>query len=82
MWDTALPWAPRRLVQDNKTLVSQQVGTPRIAFYTSEYSFIFCIQIWPDTLAIGKGGSEVLKTKQERKCCQDEEKWLLHGCPE
>ena len=26
MWDTARPWAPQRLVQDNKTLVSRQVG--------------------------------------------------------
>ena len=59
MWDTARPWAPQRLVQDNKTLVSQQVGTARIVFYTSEYSFSFSVQIWPDTLAIGKGGSEV-----------------------
>ena len=25
IWDTARPWAPQRLVQDNKTLVSQQV---------------------------------------------------------
>jgi len=40
MWDTALPWAPRRLVQDNKTL------------------------IWPDTLAIGKGGSEIWATSR------------------
>ena len=66
MWDTALPWAPQRLVQDNKTLVSQQVGTARIVFYTSEYSF--SIQIWPDTLAIGKGGSEV-KHRKNCECC-------------
>ena len=62
MWDTALPWAPQRLVQDNKTLVCEQIGTP---FHTSEY--FFCIQIWPDTLAIGKGGSEVFKEKRIKK---------------
>jgi len=38
MWDTTRPWAPQRLVQDNKTL------------------------IWPDTLAVGKGGSEIWAT--------------------
>ena len=58
MWDTARPWAPQRLVQDNKTLVSQQVGLC-YSFFTAHNILVFCIQIWPDTLAIGKGGNEV-----------------------
>ena len=64
MWDTTRPWAPQRLVQDNKTLVSQQVGAhQQIVFFPACFRnsyFIAYTQIWPDTLAVGKGGSEVL----------------------
>ena len=71
MYDACVPWPERPKGAKDKSRgpkgLELEVGArraPKLLVFI--YSLFFCIQIWPDTLAIGKGGSEVFKQKRSK----------------